>query len=77
MTMVTVLLILCVPGQPESVSSSIAAEAQIDQLVRQLDDANRAVRDDAEKALFQLGADVLDQLPPTDETDCHPRPSSV
>ncbi len=64
----TVLLALWWPGQVQTAAPSATLQQQVDQLVRQLDNPDRAVRDTAEKGLLQLGTDALSHLPSVDDS---------
>lgn len=65
----SLLVAACLTLQVESPAVAVPTptlEQQVRQLVQQLDDRDRLVRDAAEKELVRLGAEVLALLPPID-----------
>ena len=68
MSVVTVSMCILLMAQADGLASESAAkvdlQAEVNRLVRQLDDNERAQREAAEKALVELGVGALNLLPP-------------
>lgn len=68
--LISSLLVLAQAAPPQKASAKVAAEVEqalvdkVKKLVVQLDDDSQARRDAAEKALIEIGPDLLDILPP-------------